>query len=92
MSVCIYSFVVPITAHEKGMLRQLTLNFGQCLATNPRDKVFAYLGLATDIHTIIPDYNASIRRVYASLVWAYIEKEHNLGIVFTRHRGYNSID
>ena len=88
----IYSFVASINSHEKSMLRQLMLDFGHCLATDPRDKVYAYLGLANDVHTIVPDYTASIQRVYTDLVKTYIEKEGNLEIICTHHRGYSTID
>lgn len=51
-------------------------------ATDPRDKVYALLGLAVDEHSdsIIPDYEKPTNEVYAELVRDVITREGNLNI------------
>jgi hypothetical protein len=73
-------------------LKLLMLDFGHCEATDPRDKIYAFISLSKDMHSIIPDYSAPVDRVYTDLVKKYVERERNLGIVCTHHRGYTSAE
>lgn len=88
----IYNFMGAINTIKTSKLREVLLDFGHCQATDPRDKIYAYLSLSNDISTVIPDYAASIQRVYTDFARTYIEEERNLEIICTHHRGYNSIN
>ena len=92
MYMHIYNLLGAMNTAKSSKLRDVMLDFGHCLATDPRDKVYAYLNLAKDISTVIPDYTASIQRVYTDFAKTYIKEEGNLEIICTHHRGYNSIN
>ena len=70
---------------NKGPKRLLHLmdSFWLSEATDPRDKVYALLGLATDSHpeSIIPNYERPISLVYAESVKDTINREGNLQIL-----------
>ena len=66
-----------------GILRLLT-HFRHCEATDPRDKVYALLGLASDIPSDAefgPDYASSVAQVYQDLVRFVVTKDRNLDIL-----------
>jgi hypothetical protein len=65
------------------------IDFGHSQATDPRDKVFAYLGIAKDGHMMVPDYTASVQKVYTDIVKSYLNKDQNMNIISKHHRGYN---
>lgn len=67
------------------------LDWGHAEATDSRDKVYAFLSLAKDLNTIIPDYNALPQDVHTDLVRRYVEKDGNIEIICTHHRGRNSL-
>lgn len=52
-------------------------------ATDPRDKVYAVLGLVSDrsIDTVIPDYTQPVRAVYQTATFNIINAESNLDIL-----------
>lgn len=61
------------------LLLDLVYQFGSSsttMATDPRDRVFAILGLATDELDLEPNYSISVESVYCRLVQAHIER-HN---------------
>lgn len=49
-------------------------------ATDPRDKIYSMLGLASDIdtHPFIPDYSLPVGRAYADFTRRYIQQNGNL--------------
>jgi hypothetical protein len=49
----------------------------QLQATDPRDKLYAFLGLAED-HRVIPDYTLSVSEVYSKWTRTCIERDKNL--------------
>jgi hypothetical protein len=51
------------------------------LGTDPRDKIYGLLGLATDNLDIIPDYNKTPQEVYIDVARAQINSTQNLDIV-----------
>ncbi|KAE8445911.1 hypothetical protein EG329_012690 [Mollisiaceae sp. DMI_Dod_QoI] len=61
-------------------------------ATDPRDKVFALMGVVTDAGSILvdlkPDYRLSTEEVYLSVALHYLEKLKNLELL--AHAGINS--
>ncbi|MCJ1296763.1 hypothetical protein MMC34_008330 [Xylographa carneopallida] len=50
-------------------------------ATDPRDKIYAALGLVKDSSNIVPDYDQPIGQVYRSFARQYIEKHRNLDLL-----------
>lgn len=86
-----YSHFFTFAKRQSDELKHLMLDWGHTEATDPRDKVYAFLGLAKDLDTIIPDYNALPRDVYTDLVRRYVEEDGNLEIICTHHRGRNSL-
>jgi hypothetical protein len=50
-------------------------------STDPRDKIYGLLGLATDNFGIQPDYRKSVCEVYLDVARAYIDRTQNLDII-----------
>ncbi|KAJ4362571.1 hypothetical protein N0V83_010665 [Neocucurbitaria cava] len=73
-----------VLGHERDLLG-LLLRCRSSLATDPLDKVFALLGLATntgeDGIKIRPEYGIEVKKVYTDLALAIIEHEGNLDIL-----------
>ena len=70
---------------NNGIRRELLFlmdSFWHNEATDPRDKVYALLGLATDNHSesIVPDYKSPVGLVYAESVKDTIIRERNLQV------------
>src|SRR5450432_1668514 len=67
---------------RKPLLDLMTV-FRPFSATDPRDKLYAPLGFATDnfIDEILPDYHLPLLHVYGGLVKFCIEKHQNLNIL-----------
>ncbi|KUJ13127.1 uncharacterized protein LY89DRAFT_721896 [Mollisia scopiformis] len=55
--------------------------FQQTYSTDPRDKIFGLLGLATNEHGIVPSYFKSVREVYTDVAYAQIQAEQNLDMI-----------
>jgi hypothetical protein len=55
----------------------------RCGATDPKDKVFALLGLATDSESpfLSPDYSKTLSQVYIDLVRFFVERDNRLDIL-----------
>lgn len=74
----------PDTSDGTGvpLLELLVSNKGKG-ATDPRDMVFALLGLSSDVHphSSQPDYSKSLRQVYKETVQDVIARENNLAIL-----------
>jgi hypothetical protein len=62
-------------------LMDVLSRFRNTYSTDPRDKIYGLLGLATDGQEIIPDYNKSVQDVYLEVVQKQIEKEQNLDMI-----------
>ncbi len=73
------------------MLREVMINFGHADTSDPRDKIYTFLGIAKDGHEFLPDYGASVEEVYTGVVMAYIKNKGNLEIICSHHRGYSTI-
>lgn len=68
---------------EAGLLRLLT-QFRHCGATDPRDKVYALLGIASDMPNdadLKPDYAKPVAEVYQDLVKFIVTKDRNLDLL-----------
>lgn len=67
---------------DKRELLYLMNSFWHNEATDPRDKVYALLGLATDNHSesIVPNYESPVGLVYAESVRDTIIRERNLQV------------
>lgn len=74
----IVSFLLSKNSKCGIVLRNLMICFGHSQATDPRDKIYAFLGIASDGLETIPDYTASVQQIYTDLVKSYIRKERNL--------------
>ena len=72
-----------ISAGKHISLLDLLLESWDRNASDPRDRIFALLGLATDAHPIpfAPDYNKSPEQVYKSTVKETIERDQNLDVL-----------
>ena len=44
-------------------------------ATDPRDKIFGLLGLASDGHDLVPDYLFNVQESYTNLTLQLIQKQ-----------------
>lgn len=75
-------------------LRQWMLLCGHCLATDPRDKIYAFFDLAKDAEGLrfVPDYTKSVQMVYEDFVKAYFDKGGNLEIICTHYRQGELVD
>jgi hypothetical protein len=51
------------------------------LGTDPRDKIYGLLGLATDNLDIVPDYNKTPQEVYTDVARAQINATQNLDVI-----------
>ncbi|TVY16059.1 hypothetical protein LARI1_G003817 [Lachnellula arida] len=67
--------------------------FWQKAATNPRDKVYALIGLSTarDDEAFSIDYSLSVREVYINLV-KYLATSRKLDVIVSVPRGSNDFD
>ncbi|KAL8771407.1 MAG: hypothetical protein Q9209_003075 [Squamulea sp. 1 TL-2023] len=68
---------------ETGLLRLLT-QFRHCEATDPRDKVYALLGMASDMPddaNLKPNYAKPVAEVYRDLVEFIVTKDRNLDVL-----------
>jgi hypothetical protein len=65
---------------RNGLLDLLARYRFKC-ATDPRDKIYSLLGLATDDLGIEADYRKSVKDVYIDVVKAQINASHNLDIL-----------
>ncbi|KAI4274215.1 MAG: hypothetical protein LQ337_004094 [Flavoplaca oasis] len=68
---------------ETGLLRLLT-QFRHCEATNPKDKVYALLGMASDMPDdadFKPNYAKPVAEVYQDLVEFIVTKDRNLDVL-----------
>ena len=72
-----------IPAEARSFNRLLPMTSVQ-VATDPRDHIYALLGLTTEKHSIdiVPDYAAPVVRVYADFVRAVIKAQNRLEILF----------
>ncbi|KAK8113054.1 hypothetical protein PG984_013580 [Apiospora sp. TS-2023a] len=52
-------------------------------ATDPRDKLYALLGMASDVSydELVPDYTQSVKSVYLNLVSFMVSRLHNLDVI-----------
>lgn len=85
LSIFVFDRSVSVESRRQntGILRLLT-HFRHCEATDPRDKVYALLGLASDIPNDAefgPDYSSSVAQVYQELVRFVVMKDQNLDIL-----------
>jgi hypothetical protein len=63
-------------------LKQLLRHSRICETGDPRDKVFAFIGLASPSFGIRPDYQSSVGDVFANAAASIMDKEKNLDIMF----------
>lgn len=67
-------------------LEELVYQTSQCQATDARDKIFALLAIACDIHLekpeILPDYTKSVKQVYTEFFQFCIQQSGSLDVIF----------
>lgn len=68
----------PISEQRQSLL-YLMSQFSHLDATNPRDKVYGFLGLATE--NITPDYTKPVSEVYTDTARTLIEENGNLDVL-----------
>ena len=69
------------TGHYSSKLSTLLIERRACLATDPRDKVFAILGLAHDAAPLRPDYSQSIQEVYVKAAEHILSYDKNIKLL-----------
>jgi hypothetical protein len=52
-----------------------------CKATNPRDKIYAMLGIVEDLGLPFPDYNLHVSQVFSTFAKFYIEHPRTYSIL-----------
>jgi Heterokaryon incompatibility protein (HET) len=67
-------------ARPPSLLSVLSM-FRNTMATDPRDKVFAFLNLASDTLGLVPDYRASVESVFRSTAEAILRRTKSLSIL-----------
>ncbi|CZR69598.1 uncharacterized protein PAC_19498 [Phialocephala subalpina] len=82
---------VQVIEHQRGSVKGIHLinstlvdvlsRFRQTYSTDPRDKIYCLLGLATDGHGIVPDYRKPVGEVYTHIAWQQIQKEQNMDMI-----------
>ena len=77
-------------AGELPLLRAL-VRFRELKATDPRDKVYAILGLTPEANAVPIDYNSSLGRVFADTAYALIHLRKDLDVLshVHHHEDYN---
>jgi hypothetical protein len=60
--------------------------------SDPRDKVFALLGIANQIGTLEPNYRNSLAEVYVDTAWKLIEETNSLELPTLTHASYRRDD
>jgi hypothetical protein len=66
---------------QRTSLLWLTNHFANTKASDPRDKVYALLGLATDHVNVVPDYGRSVAEVYIDTAREMITSPGNLDVL-----------
>jgi hypothetical protein len=51
----------------------------RCKCTDPRDRIYALLGLLDQKYDIVPDYEKPIAEVYQDMFASYMKKQHTYG-------------
>ncbi|CAJ2510846.1 Uu.00g064710.m01.CDS01 [Anthostomella pinea] len=81
-----------IIEHQRAIVRNMDTGYVSRLldvlarfrfteATNPRDKIYGLLGLASDAMGIIPDYSKSVGEVYTGFFQAYVNTTQDLDLL-----------
>jgi hypothetical protein len=78
-------FAMAKNASGSETLREVLINFGHADASNPLDKIYAFLGIAKDGYEILPDYGALVEDVYIGAVKTYIKNEGDLEIICSHY-------
>ena len=60
-------------------LEDLLTQTRRCKCTDPRDRVYALLGLLDQKYDIVPDYEKPVAEVYQDMFKSYIKKQHTYG-------------
>lgn len=68
-------------AGHKSKLLDVLARFQSNRATDPRDRIYGLLGLATDQHSIVVDYKKSPAQVFQGATLSLIEDARNLDIL-----------
>ncbi|KAL9608794.1 MAG: hypothetical protein Q9167_006381 [Letrouitia subvulpina] len=64
-------------------LWSLLTTLRNCVAQNPRDLIYAALGMVEPaVTTIVPDYTKSVAEVFTEAAWAIIDETKNLQIFY----------
>ncbi|KAI3339729.1 heterokaryon incompatibility protein-domain-containing protein [Ustulina deusta] len=83
------------TSMEKYQFGQILSKFMSRQCTDPHDKIYGFLGIATEQEAayIIPDYNKPVGQVYQEAALSLIQHRGNLDILSMRYpRSANHVD
>lgn len=84
---------IQVIAHQRKMMREVKYGgrnsrlldvlarFRTCSASDPRDKIYGLLGLATDAMTVHPDYSKSVCQVYVDFFEIYVNATKSLDLL-----------
>lgn len=73
--------IVKGTSSVNSTLLDVLSRFRATHSTDPRDKIYGLLGLATDNHGIIPDYRKSIQEVYIEVARLQLNATRSLDLI-----------
>ena len=66
---------------RESRLLDVLARFRHSNASDPRDKIYGLLGLATDVFDIVPDYTKPVAQVYAEFFEAYVNAKQDLDLI-----------
>jgi hypothetical protein len=89
-----YRTLTPALRKEHFTLAQFLRHTRRCQSTDPRDRIYALFGIASDVYDrkgkalLEPDYRATVEEVYRKVAAELIRRDGNLDLLaFCRHRG-----
>lgn len=73
--------IIKGTSRLNSTLLDVLSRFRATYSTDPRDKIYGLLGLATDNPDIVPDYKKSVRDVYIDVARSQFNATQNLDLI-----------
>ncbi|KAI0546654.1 heterokaryon incompatibility protein-domain-containing protein [Xylaria curta] len=83
---------IQVIEHQRRISREMSMGrqsrlldvlarFRYTAATDPRDKIYGLLGLASDSHGVIPDYEKSVKDVYIDFFQTHVNETCQLDLL-----------
>lgn len=79
------------TADFRGDILELLRHFSKNEASDPRDKIYALIGLAGAENFIIPDYSQPVEELYKGFVRSMIERQQSLRVIYAAEAGTTNL-